>query len=168
MGDVVSVSKNVFLPLTNLCRDRCGYCTFAVQPDSPDAKTYTLDEVADVVRGGLRAGCREALFCLGDKPEVAYKSHREWLAARGLATTAEYLEQACQVAFELGMLPHTNAGILSADEMVRLRRWNASATRSNVASSRWRPSNCSPTGSPPTGAQGIDTPGAPTRFAVTV
>jgi len=125
-GDVVSFSKNVFIPLTNLCRDRCGYCTFAVAPDDPRAKTYTLPEVEEAVRGGVRAGCIEALFCLGDKPEKAYRSHREWLAERGLATTAEYLEQACEVAFRGGMIPHTNAGILSADEMLRLRRWNAS------------------------------------------
>jgi FO synthase len=125
-GDVVSVSRNVFIPLTNLCRDRCAYCTFAKEPDSPEARTYTLEEVADVVRGGVRTGCIEALFCLGDKPELAYRAHRDFLAARGKRTTAEYLEEACQVAFEGGMLPHTNAGILSADEMVRLRRWNAS------------------------------------------
>jgi FO synthase len=125
-GERVSVSKNVFVPLTNLCRDRCGYCTFAVQPDDPRAKTYTLEEVADVVRGGLRTGCIEALFCLGDKPERAYRTHREWLAARGLASTAEYLVEACRLAFGLGMLPHTNAGILSAGEMEALRPWNAS------------------------------------------
>ncbi len=125
-GDRVSVSKNVFIPLTNLCRDRCAYCGFAKQPDSPEAKTYELDEVAQVVDGAVRAGCSEALFCLGDKPELAYKSHREWLAQRGLRTTAEHLEQGCRVAFERGMLPHTNAGILSADEMRRLRRWNPS------------------------------------------
>ena len=99
-GDVVSVSKNVFIPLTNLCRDRCGYCTFAVQPDSPQAKTYSLDEVAEVTRGGVRTGCSEALFCLGDKPEKAYRSHRDWLEARGFVTTAEYLVQACRVSFE--------------------------------------------------------------------
>lgn len=125
-GDLVSVSRNLFIPLTNLCRDRCAYCTFAKLPESPEARTYTLEEVADVVRGGVAAGCIEALFCLGDKPEIAYRSHRAWLAARGLATTAEHLERACQVAFEGGMLPHTNAGILTADEMSRLRRWNAS------------------------------------------
>jgi FO synthase len=125
-GDVVSVSRNIFIPLTNLCRDRCSYCTFAKQPDSPDAKTYTLSEVAEAVRGGVRAGCTEALFCLGDKPEVAYKAHREWLAERGLRSTAEYLLQACEVGFEAGMLPHTNAGILRAEEMLALRRWNAS------------------------------------------
>ena len=125
-GDVVSVSRNLFIPLTNLCRDRCAYCSFAKLPDSPDARSYDLDEVAEVVRGGAATGCIEALFCLGDKPEIAYKSHRQWLAARGFATTTEHLVEACRVAFEGGMLPHTNAGILSADEMVALRRWNAS------------------------------------------
>ena len=125
-GELVSHSRNVFIPLTNLCRDRCDYCTFAKLPDDPDAKTYTLDEVAEVTRLGVRAGCIEALFCLGDKPEIAYRAHREWLAQRGLRSTAEYLVQACEVAFGLGMLPHTNAGILRREEMERLRRVNAS------------------------------------------
>jgi FO synthase len=78
------------------------------------------------VRSALRAGCIEALFCLGDKPEVAYRTQREWLEQRGLRTTAEHLVQACRVAFEAGMLPHTNAGILSAAQMSELREWNAS------------------------------------------
>jgi FO synthase len=82
--------------------------------------------VEQAVRGAVGAGCTEALFCLGDKPEVAYKSHREWLAARGLSTTAQYLVQACEVGFDAGILPHTNAGILSADEMEKLRPSNAS------------------------------------------
>jgi FO synthase len=125
-GDVVSVSRNVFIPLTNLCRDRCSYCTFAKQPGDPAAKTYTLAEVERVVDGALRAGCTEALFCLGDKPEIAYRSHRDWLAARGLSTTAEYLVQACELAFSAGILPHSNAGILSAGEMEKLRKSNAS------------------------------------------
>lgn len=125
-GDVVSVSRNVFIPLTNLCRDRCAYCTFAKLPDSPEAKTYTLAEVEEVVRGGVSAGCREALFCLGDKPEVAYRSYRDWLATNGLRDTTDYLVQACQIAFECGILPHTNAGILSESEMSELRPWNAS------------------------------------------
>lgn len=125
-GDVVTVSRNVFIPLTNLCRDRCAYCTFAKLPDSPEAKSFELDEVSRVVRGGVRTGCTEALFCLGDKPEIAYRSHRAWLAERGHGSTAEYLVEACRVAFEGGLLPHTNAGILSRDEMARLRRWNAS------------------------------------------
>jgi FO synthase len=125
-GDRVSYSRNVFIPVTNLCRDRCGYCTFAKLPGDPDAKTYTLDEVGVVVRDGLRAGCIEALMCLGDKPEKAYASHRAWLAERGHTTTAGYLVDACRVAFEAGMLPHTNAGILSAEQMQALRPWNAS------------------------------------------
>ena len=125
-GDLVSVSKNVFIPLTNLCRNRCGYCSFSKPPDSPEARTYTLEEVAEAVRGGLRTGCHEALVCLGDKPEQAYPSYREWLAQRGFATTLEYLVQACRLAFEGGMLPHTNAGVLSAEQMQALRPWNAS------------------------------------------
>jgi FO synthase len=125
-GELVSFSRNVFIPLTNLCRDRCAYCTFAKPADSPEAKTCTPDEVAEVVRGGLATGCIEALFCLGDKPEVAWRPHRDWLAARGYRSTPEYLVDACRLAFEAGMLPHTNAGILSQDEMVRLRPWNAS------------------------------------------
>jgi FO synthase len=125
-GDLVTVSRNVFIPLTNLCRDRCGYCTFAKLPGDPLARTYGLDEVAQVIRDGVRAGCSEALFCLGDKPEKAYASHRAWLRERGLETTAAYLEQACERGLAGGLLPHTNAGILSAVEMERLRRWNAS------------------------------------------
>jgi FO synthase len=125
-GDAITFSRNVFIPLTNLCRDRCAYCTFAKPPDSAEARTYTLEDVAEVVRGGLRAGCIEALFCLGDKPEVAYRSHRAWLAERGYRSTADLLVEACRVAFEGGMLPHTNAGILSAEDLARLRPWNAS------------------------------------------
>jgi FO synthase len=125
-GDTVSVSRNVFIPLTNLCRDRCSYCTFAKLPDSPEAKTYTLAEVEAVVRDAVAMGCREALFCLGDKPEVAYHSYRQWLADNRLSSTSDYLLQACRVAFDAGILPHTNAGILSASEMSELRAWNAS------------------------------------------
>ncbi len=125
-GDEVSVSKNVFIPLTNLCRDRCAYCTFSKTADSPEAKTYSLDEVASVVAGGVKTGCIEALFCLGDKPEIAYRSHREWLAERGYQTTTDHLLAGCRVAFEGGLLPHTNAGILTIEEMEALRPWNAS------------------------------------------
>jgi 7,8-didemethyl-8-hydroxy-5-deazariboflavin synthase CofG subunit len=125
-GDVVTVSRNIFIPLTNLCRNRCGYCTFAKQPGTPDAHTYELDEVAEAVRGGVATGCIEALMCLGDKPEVAYRAHREWLAERSWQTTTDHLVEGCRVAFEGGMLPHTNAGILSREELERLRPYNAS------------------------------------------
>lgn len=125
-GDRVTVSRNIFIPLTNLCRNRCAYCTFAKLPDSAEAHTYTLEEVAEVVRGGVATGCLEALMCLGDKPEVAYGSYRELLASRGVSSTTELIFEACRRTLELGMLPHTNAGILSREELVRLRPVNAS------------------------------------------
>ena len=125
-GREITVSRNVFIPLTNLCRNRCGYCTFAVQPDSPQAKTYRLEEVRETARAARRAGCLEALFCLGDKPEVAYRGYRGWLDAQGYARTSEYLVDACRIALEEGTFPHSNAGILGADELAALRPWNAS------------------------------------------
>jgi len=125
-GDVVTVSPNVFLPLTNLCRDRCTYCTFAKRPGDRGARTYTLAEVGDVTAGARRAGCIEALFCLGDKPELAFRSYADWLAAQGYAATAEYLVDACRVAVDGGLLPHTNAGLLTQAQMAALRPWNAS------------------------------------------
>lgn len=125
-GDRVTVSRNIFIPLTNLCRNRCTYCTFAKQPDSAEAHTYSLEEVAEVVRGGVATGCIEALMCLGDKPEIAYQSYRKELTARGLSSTTDLLVEACRVVVENGMLPHTNAGILTREEMARLRPYNAS------------------------------------------
>jgi FO synthase len=125
-GREITYSRNVFIPLTNLCRDRCSYCTFAVKPDSPDAKTYALDEVRETSRRALDAGCKEALFCLGDKPEVAYRGYRGWLDARGYASTSEYLVDACKVAVEEGLFPHSNAGIMDVDELRALRPYNAS------------------------------------------
>jgi FO synthase len=125
-GPTVTVSRNVFLPLTNLCRDRCTYCTFAKRPGDPGAKTYTLGEVRDVAREAVAAGCREALFCLGDKPELAFASYREWLAAQGYPTTAAYLVEACRTAVAEGILPHTNAGLLTQEQMAALKPWNAS------------------------------------------
>jgi FO synthase len=125
-GRVISVSRNVFIPLTNLCRDRCGYCTFAVQPDSPRAKTWLLAEVRDTSRRAFACGCLEALFCLGDKPEVAYRGYRAWLDERGYARTTEYLADACAESLAEGLFPHSNAGIMSAEELTLLRPLNAS------------------------------------------
>ncbi|MCP4908572.1 MAG: 7,8-didemethyl-8-hydroxy-5-deazariboflavin synthase CofG [bacterium] len=125
-GDRVTVSRNIFIPLTNLCRNRCAYCTFAKLPDSADAHTFSIEEVEEVVRGGVATGCVEVLMCLGDKPEVAYGSYRKMLEERGLSSTTDLLVDACRVAIETGMLPHTNAGILTKEEMERLRPFNAS------------------------------------------
>jgi FO synthase len=125
-GHRVTVSRNIFIPLTNLCRNRCAYCTFAKLPDSPEAHTYTLEEVEEVVRGGIATGCLEALMCLGDKPEIAYGRYRETLAERGYSSTTDLIYEACRRTVALGMLPHTNAGILTRDELQRLRPVNAS------------------------------------------
>jgi len=125
-GRTVTFSPKVFLPVTNLCRDRCTYCTFRKDPDDPDAWTMQLDEIAAWSRRGRGLGCAEALMCLGDKPEVAFPAYRALLAEWGYATTAAYVERACEVALEHGLLPHTNAGILTRDEMTHLRRVNVS------------------------------------------
>lgn len=125
-GDVVTVSRNVFIPLTNLCRNRCTYCGFAKAPDSAEAHTYTLEGVAKVVEGGVATGCTEALMCLGDKPELAYRSYRQELSERGYRSTTDLILEACEVTVAGGMIPHTNAGILSAEEMQTLRPWNGS------------------------------------------
>src|SRR5436190_5734189 len=125
-GRTVTFSPKVFLPVTNLCRDRCTYCTFRKDPDDPDAWTMRLDEIAAWSSRGRDLGCVEALMCLGDKPEVAFPGYRALLAEWGHATTASYVERACETALEHGLLPHTNAGILTRDEMARLRRVNVS------------------------------------------
>ncbi len=125
-GRTVTYSPKVFLPVTNLCRDRCTYCTFRKDPDDPDAWTMLPEDVRTWSRRGRALGCIEALMCLGDKPEVAFQSHRATLAALGHRSTVEYVERACRIALECGLLPHTNAGILSREEMARLRPVNVS------------------------------------------
>ena len=86
-GRVITYSRKVFIPLTNLCRDRCGYCTFARAPGDAKAHTMSPDEVLAVARAGRKAGCKEALFSLGDKPELRYPEYRDWLEARGFGST---------------------------------------------------------------------------------
>jgi 7,8-didemethyl-8-hydroxy-5-deazariboflavin synthase CofG subunit len=125
-GSTVTYSPKVFLPVTNLCRDRCTYCTFRKDPDDPDAWTMLPGDVAAWSRRGRTMGCVEALMCLGDKPELAFRAYRATLAQLGHRTTAEYVERACRIALDCGLLPHTNAGILSRDEMARLRPVNVS------------------------------------------
>lgn len=126
-GPAITYSRKVFIPLTNLCRDRCGYCTFAREPSDAKAHTMTPDEVLAVARAGRQAGCKEALFSLGDKPELRYPEYREWLDQRGFRSTIEYLRAMCQLVFEeTGLLPHANPGVLSREEMEQLRPVNAS------------------------------------------
>lgn len=125
-GTTVTFSPKVFLPVTNLCRDRCTYCTFRKDPEDPDAWTMTPDEIAAWSVRGRRLGCTEALVCLGDKPEIAFPAYRATLAALGHRTTAEYVHRACTIALDAGLLPHTNAGILTRAEMERLKDVNVS------------------------------------------
>lgn len=125
-GRTVTYSRKVFLPVTNLCRDRCSYCTFRKDPRDPDAWTMTPDEIGEWVERGRDQGCKEALMCLGDKPEKAYHQYRETLAGFGHSTTTEYVYRACEIALSYGLLPHTNAGVLSYDEMKLLKDVNVS------------------------------------------
>ena len=100
-GRDVTYSRKVFLPVTNLCRDRCTYCTFRKDPGDPGAWTMMPDEIALWSRRGAELGCKEALMCLGDKPEVAFKEYRDTLASLGVRTTIEYVGRACEIAIFL-------------------------------------------------------------------
>ncbi len=126
-GAVVSYSRKVFIPLTRLCRDSCHYCTFATAPQ-PGRRAYlTPDEVLAIARAGRDAGCHEALFTLGDKPELRYKVARDELAALGHASTIDYLVAMCaKVHEETGLLPHVNPGVMTRDDIMRLREVSAS------------------------------------------
>ena len=125
-GHHVTYSRKVFLPVTNLCRDRCTYCTFRKDPGDPGAWTMRPDEIAAWSRRGQELGCKEALMCLGDKPEVAFKEYRATLDELGVRSTIEYVGRACEIALEEGLLPHTNAGLMTREEMAMLRPLNAS------------------------------------------
>jgi 7,8-didemethyl-8-hydroxy-5-deazariboflavin synthase CofG subunit len=126
-GRRVTYSKKVFIPLTNLCRDYCGYCTFRKDPGQPGARTMTPDEVIAVAEAGARLGCKEALFSLGDRPEAIFPEMRETLARLGHRTTLGYLTQMCErVLNETGLLPHANPGLMGRKDLERLREFNAS------------------------------------------
>ncbi|WP_375196031.1 5-amino-6-(D-ribitylamino)uracil--L-tyrosine 4-hydroxyphenyl transferase CofH [Sphingobium sp.] len=126
-GRVQSWSRKVFIPLTQLCRNLCHYCTFS-QPPRPGENAYmTQEEVLTVARAGKAAGCTEALFTLGDKPELRFTVAREELARLGHATTISYLtEMAALIRDETGLLPHINAGVMTREEMAALRRVSVS------------------------------------------
>ncbi len=125
-GRTVTYSRKVFLPVTNLCRDRCSYCTFRKNPRDPDAWTMSPNDIQSWLERAKKQGCKEALMCLGDKPEKAFRSYRETLAGFGHTSTTAYVYQACEIALSYGILPHTNAGVLSYDEMKWLKDVNVS------------------------------------------
>lgn len=126
-GRVVTYSPKVFVPLTNLCRDYCGYCTFRKAPGESGAKTMTIGEVLRVVRHGKGLGCTEVLFSLGDKPESIYSEMKHFLAEHGYRRTLDYLYDACRITLEeTGLLPHSNPGVMGIRDLQRLKQVNAS------------------------------------------
>ena len=117
----ITYSRKVFLPLTNLCRDYCGYCTFRRDPGDPGAHTMTPEEVLAVAGEGEKLGCTEALFSLGDKPELLFPDMRETLRHLGYKSTLHYLEAMCELVLrETTLLPHPNPGLLSSEWIARL------------------------------------------------
>jgi FO synthase len=126
-GTTVTYSRKVFVPLTMLCRDHCHYCTFAKPPARLAAPYLTPEETVAIAEAGRRLGCKEALFTLGDRPEDRYDVARDWLAARGYASTLDYVRAvAIRVIEETGLLPHLNPGVMSYEELARLKQVSAS------------------------------------------
>ena len=122
----LTYSPKVFLPLTNLCRNRCDYCSFRRSPGDAEEWTMSPEELGEWFARAESQGCVEALFCLGDTPETGFREYRDLLRGWGHENTVEYLHWAGALALEHGLLPHTNAGILSVEEMARLREVNVS------------------------------------------
>ena len=122
-GSTVTYSRKVFVPLTMLCRDHCHYCTFAKPPARLERPFLSPEEVVTIAEAGRRLGCKEALFTLGDRPEERYPVARDWLAERGYRSTLEYVRAAAiRVIEETGLLPHLNPGVMSYEEMARLKQ----------------------------------------------
>ncbi len=121
----VTFARNVFIPVTNICRNRCGYCTFRKDPNHPEARLMTEDEVRKILQNGVDAGCTEALFVFGEYAEEV-PEYRQMLAEFGYKSTIDYVYRLCEMAIEIGILPHTNAGILSYEELEILKPVNAS------------------------------------------
>ena len=126
-GNIQTYSRKVFIPLTYLCRDVCAYCTFAKPPKAGEPVFLSRDEVLAIARAGAAAGCTEALFTLGERPELRYRAAREALAQLGHETTISYLAEMCHAVLEeTGLLPHANPGTLTAEELAQLRRYSVS------------------------------------------
>lgn len=126
-GRTVTYSRKVFIPLTNLCRQKCGYCTFARSPNDPLAHTMSPDEVLAVARAGRHLACREALFSLGEAPEEVHEAARRDLARVGHTSTISYLRAMCELVLDrTGLLPHANPGVMTRDDIAALRDVTAS------------------------------------------
>jgi len=126
-GKTVSFSKKVFIPLTTLCRDYCSYCTFRKDPGQPGAHFMTPEEVLALAEQGRRAGCKEALFSLGDQPERIFPEAQEFLRKQGYARTLDYVAAMCELVLErTGLLPHANPGVMDGPALDKLKESNAS------------------------------------------
>src|SRR5215210_4766883 len=122
-GRMVTYSRKVFVPLTMLCRDHCHYCTFAKPPAKLASPFLSPEELVAIADAGRRLGCKEALFTLGDRPEERYPAARAWLEERGFASTLDYVRAAAiRVIEETGLLPHLNPGVMSYEELARLKQ----------------------------------------------
>jgi FO synthase len=121
-GRTVTFSAKVFVPLTNLCRDYCGYCTFRRDPGEPGARTMEIDDVVSLCERGAKLGVKEALFSLGDRPEAVFAEHREWLLLHGHRSTLGYLREACAAVVDrTPLFPHPNAGLMGERDLAELR-----------------------------------------------
>jgi len=125
LPDAVTFSKNVFLPITNVCRNQCRYCGFRRDPAHPEANLMTANEVAKILDAGKRAGCTEALFTFGEMPEE-HSQFREWIGNIGYSSVIDYLIDLCEIAIEYGLLPHSNPGVMDIRDIRRLKPLNAS------------------------------------------
>ncbi len=125
MPRFVTFSRNVFIPLTNICRNNCAYCGFRCDIRHPEAKLLSPPEVKDILTRGARAGCSEALFTFGEKPEEV-RGFREWLLRLGYDSIIDYLAEMCRLSIRIGLLPHSNPGLLEGSELEKLKPYNAS------------------------------------------
>jgi len=121
----VTFSRNVFIPLTNICRNKCGYCGFRKDMDHPEAKLLSPGEVREILERGVKTGCTEALFTFGERPEEVH-GFNKWLARYGYVTIIDYLADLCRLSMNTGLLPHSNAGVLELSEFEKLKPYNAS------------------------------------------
>lgn len=125
MSELITFCRNVFVPVTNICRNNCGYCTFKRSPDHQEARLMTIEEIVPILEEGAKAGCTEVLFTFGEYAEEV-PEYKEWLNEAGYESTVDYVKVLCEKAIEIGILPHTNAGVLNYIELEALKPLNAS------------------------------------------
>jgi 7,8-didemethyl-8-hydroxy-5-deazariboflavin synthase CofG subunit len=124
-GNVISYSRKIFIPITTLCKDNCLYCIYKKEPDK-GGRYLELDEIIDITKRGLELGCTEALLITGERPEIKYAEAKNFLKNKNVSSTVEWLYNVSKILLELGILTHTNAGLLTSHEMEMLKKYNAS------------------------------------------